>query len=140
MASTWACKSNHSKWVSFTTLEVLYNMKRHQRLFNENLCWWTTLWRVIQTLEKYINKREATYKCCVAQVHWAFLRFSIVQVNMSFTGFVEVFIVCWKMRLWVNVSGWFEGHCKINTACEAPSGVLPDIQRRLYVLYLMVSL
>lgn len=24
--------------------------------------------------------------------------------------------------------------------CEAPSGVVPDIQRRLYVLYLMVSL
>lgn len=70
------------------------------------------LCEVIQTLQKYINKREATYKCWVAQVHWAFLRFSIVQVNMSFIGFVEVFIVCWKMRLWVYVSGWFRGHCK----------------------------
>lgn len=132
-----------------TYAEELCNIKQYQRLFNVNL-WRTTLWRVIQTL-KYINKCEATYKCWVAQVYWAFLRFSIVQVNMSIIGFVEVFIVCWKKRYWVCVSGWCRGHHKntrtvwsalrchtwypTETVCFIPDGIIVKIIKSISSLY-----
>lgn len=97
MASTWAWKSIHGKWVELACMLNMkkrckkWDLEKYQRLFNEKS------WR-IKNKESFKPSYEATYKCWVAQVHWAFLRFNIVQVNMAFASFVEVFIVWWKIK------------------------------------------
>lgn len=113
MASTWAWKSIHSKWVELTCMlnikEVRSEIMKYQCLFNERLWRIKVLWRVIQTL---IWGNLQMLSCSGKSSFPSFQHCASKHVLRWFCGGIHCLVESKTAEY--NVSGWFRGHYEKN--------------------------